>query len=120
MQWIWEWIDPLTRPERGDIEAVSIFGQCMLLPCASKAPARFWLGQTICISFHLACSCLFSTLFLIHRAFLERHSTSVLERCSSGFSRALCTPIRLDEKGEYFLNLQQSESAQLVNCLDGV
>jgi len=43
-----------------------------------------------------------------------------LENSSPEFLRALYTFIRLDEKGEYSLNLQQSESARLVNFLDGV
>jgi len=43
-----------------------------------------------------------------------------LEKSSPEFIRALYTFIRLDEKGEHSLNLQQSESAQLVNLLDGV
>ena len=43
-----------------------------------------------------------------------------LDRSSSEFLRALYTFIRLDEKGEYSLSLQQLETAQLVNFLDGV
>jgi len=43
-----------------------------------------------------------------------------LEKSSSEFLRALHTFIRLDEEGEYSLNLQQPESARLVNFLDGV
>ena len=43
-----------------------------------------------------------------------------LEKSSSEFSRALHTFIRLDEKGEYSLKLPQSESARLVDFLDGV
>ena len=43
-----------------------------------------------------------------------------LEKSSPEFVRTLHTFIRLDEKGEYSLNLQHSESAQLVNFLDGV
>jgi hypothetical protein len=44
----------------------------------------------------------------------------VLEKSSSEFVRVLYTFIRLDEKGEYSLNLEQSESAKLVNFLDRV
>jgi hypothetical protein len=43
-----------------------------------------------------------------------------LDESSPEFLRLLYTFIRLDEKGEYSLNLQQSESASLVGFLDGV
>lgn len=43
-----------------------------------------------------------------------------LEKTSSEFLRTLYTFLRLDENGEYSLGLQQSESARLVDFLDGV
>ena len=43
-----------------------------------------------------------------------------LDKSCSEFLRALYTFIRLDENGEYSLNLQQPESARLVDFLDGV
>ena len=43
-----------------------------------------------------------------------------LERSSSEFLRTLHTFILLDENGEYSLNLQQPESARLIDFLDEV
>ena len=43
-----------------------------------------------------------------------------LDKSSPEFVRLLYTFIRLDEKGEYSLNLQRSESASLVDFLDEV
>jgi len=43
-----------------------------------------------------------------------------LEKSSPGFLRAVYTFIRLDENGEYSLNLQESELARLVDFLDEV
>lgn len=48
------------------------------------------------------------------------HYLCGLDKSSSEFSRSLYTFLRLDEKGEYSHNLQESESAQLVNLLDQV
>jgi len=43
-----------------------------------------------------------------------------LEKSSPGFSRVVYTFIRLDENGEYSLNLQESDSARPVDFLDEV
>jgi len=43
-----------------------------------------------------------------------------LDKPSSEFLRALYALIRADENREYSFNLQESESAQLVNFMDEV
>lgn len=48
-----------------------------------------------------------------------RHLYS-LDEASPEFLRALYKFTRLDEDGEYSFNLQQPESARLVDFLDGV
>lgn len=47
------------------------------------------------------------------------HHLCALDKSSPHFLRSLYTFVRLDERGEYSRNLQHSESARLVDFLDG-
>jgi len=95
----------ITWRERGFFEAVPAFGHHTLLPRISKVPVKHCLGPV--------------TAPHVRLSEVLQHPRA-LEESSSEFLRALQTFIRLDEKGEYSLNLQQPELARLVNFLDGV
>jgi len=95
-----------TRRKRGFVEAVPAFSITRCFHVLSKVPAKHCLGSVI-------------APMSVSESQVLQHLCA-LEKSSSEFLRALHTFIRLDEKGEYSLNLQQPESARLVNFLDEV